>query len=352
MDKKYMFLNSSLTGGGSERVMSIIASEFADMGHDTSMLLLREKNQTTYKTSNKLKCYQLRYGTKNKLIIFMKRFKQVRKYIKEIDPDVVISFMWDINIFTILVTLGLNKKVIISERNCPYKQKNTLKNFGEKYIYPLADKIVFQTEEVKQYYRNSVQKRGVVIPNPVNSQLPYRFNGCREKKIIAAGRLTNQKNFPMLIKAFKKFIYDYPDYILEIYGKGELEIELKELVKNMGIENSVIFQGYTDDLYNKMINAEMYVSSSDFEGISNSMIEALAMGVPSICTDCPVGGAAMMINSGVNGILIPVGDINALYESMCKIASDEKFSKKLSIEATKIREDYSIKKIYEMWKKL
>lgn len=349
MDKKYMFLNSSLTGGGSERVMSIIASYLADMGHDTSMLLLREKEERSYKISNNLRCHQLYYGTNNKIIILIKRFIQVRKYIKEINPDVIISFMWDINLFTILAAIGLNKKIIISERNCPSMQQNPLKKFGEKYIYPLADKIVFQTEDVKKYYRDSVQKKGVVIPNPVNNELPNNLNISREKKIIALGRLTEQKNFPMLIRAFKKFNRKYPEYTLDIYGQGELENDLKDLVINLGLSESVNFHGYINDLYNKICSASIYVSSSNFEGISNSMIEALAMGVPSICTDCPVGGAAMMIQDGINGLLIPVGDENALYAAMCKIASDESFSRKLSNEAIKIRENYSVEKIYRKW---
>lgn len=354
---KYLFVNSSLTNGGSERVMSIIANQFAKNEYDTSMLLLRENKPVDYEISKRIKCYQLHYGTKNKLLILIKRFKQVRKYVKEINPDVIIAFMWDINLFTILACLGLHKKIIISERAHPkVKNKSILINicrtFGQKYLYHLANKIVLQTEQVKQYYPKRIQKKCIVIPNPINPILPERWNGDREKIIVAAGRLTEQKNFSMLIKAYARFYKKHQEYELVIYGEGPLKEELIQEAKKLNVDKFVKFPGYVSDVNQKMLKAGIYVSSSNFEGISNSMLEALAMGIPSICTDCPVGGAAMTIKDGENGILIPVGDEDALYEALVKIVENPDFADKISTEAIKVKERFSQEKLFDMWKEI
>lgn len=354
---KITFVNSSLTGGGSERVMSMIANYFADLNYDTSMILIRDGKQKSYEVSEKLKCIQFNYKFKNKIFIFFSRLRQLRKYLNKYNPDIIISFMWDINLFTLISSIGLHKKIIISERSFPgLKYKNFLKTFvrwfGQKYIYLLADKIVLQTNDVKEYYTKRVQKKCVVIPNPINPNLPKKFTGIRKKVIVAVGRLTFAKNFAMLINSFSKFHYEFPEYKLIIYGEGELLSRLCEQVKTLNLENYVEFPGYIKDVNNKMLDASIYVSCSNYEGISNSMMESLAMGIPSICTDCPVGGARMVIKNNENGILIPVGDTEKLYKSMKKIVENPDFSSMISKNAENVKQQYSINVIANMWLKI
>lgn len=351
---RYLFVNASLIDGGSERVMAMLANQFADSGLDTRMLLLREKEAANYVVSSNLECHQLHYGTSNKFKILIKRFFQVRHYVKEYQPDVIVSFMWDINIFTLLACIGLRCKMIVSERGYPKAEtKNRLgklwKEFGQSYVYLLANRIVLQTGQVQQYYRPSIQKKCVVIPNPINPDIPAVWDKEREKKVVAAGRFTAQKNFPMLIRAFAAFHAVHPDYELIIYGEGNLRSEYTKLINEWNVSDCVQLPGYVSDVNEKMRSAAMYISSSNFEGISNAMLEALAMGVPSICTDCPVGGAAMAIQNGENGILIPVGDEQALYQQMCRLAEDDNYAEALSKNALKIKDKYSIEKIADRW---
>jgi len=141
----------------------------------------------------------------------------------------------------------------------------------------------------------------------------------------------------------------HKDYKLIIYGRGHMLRELKLPRKKLNLEEKVKFPGYVDNLMERIKNASIYVSSSDFEGISNSMLEALAMGIPSICTDCPVGGAAMVIENNKNGILIPVGDVKALSGAMLKIIEDKEFANLLSTEAVKVRKKYDVSKICKKW---
>lgn len=351
--KKILFVNSSLTGGGSERVMVLLANEFANQGYDVTMALVREKEKETYKLDLKVKCIKFKYGTTNKLKIALKRLKDLRKLIKSNDFDVVISFMYDINIITLLSTIGLDVPIIVSERANPSaRNHSSLYKWFEHKCYLKAYKIVFQTEDVKKMYPMYLQEKSEVIPNPVNKNLPKYFEGERRKNIASVGRCIQQKNFLMLIEAFAKFHKLYSDYKLFIYGEGPLLEELKKRVSELGITKNVFFPGYIKNVNEEIQDFSMYISTSNYEGISNSMIEALAMGIPTICTDCPVGGARLMIKNKISGVLIPVGDIEALYNSMIELVENKELAKKISENSIKIRESYSIENVVEKWKKV
>ena len=167
------------------------------------------------------------------------------------------------------------------------------------------------------YYPESIRKKGVVIPNPIAVDNPSTVNSGEENnRVIAAGRLHKQKNFPLLIRAFAAFSKDFPNYSLDIFGEGEEREALQKIVKNLSLTDKVFLKGKTDALFDEFLKSTIYVSSSDYEGISNSMLEAMAAGLPTICTDCPCGGARATIKDGVNGLLVPVGDEDALADAL------------------------------------
>lgn len=353
MEKRILFVNSSLTGGGSERVMTLLANEFVSKGYDTTMVLLRGRKPDTYVLDSRIKCVRFLYGTHNKVIVAAKRAYMLRSLLKSTHFDAVISFMYDINVMTLMSSWGLRLNIIVSERNDPSKRPaSPFYRWFEQKLYLTAKRIVFQTEQVKKMYPSGVQDISVVIPNPVNSSLPNKYLGSRDKIIVAAGRLVEQKNFTMLIRAFAKFHQVYPEYNLVIYGTGPLLIALKDEVMIQKVEEYVKFPGYVDDVNFKMQKAAMYISTSNFEGISNSLLEALAMGIPTISTNCPVGGAAMLIENHVSGILIPVGDEVALYHSMLKIVENAEFADYISGNAVEMCKKYSVEKVAELWRGL
>lgn len=348
MSKEVIFVNSSLTQGGSEKAMSLIANYCVENGIKTHMLLLRNEERT-YSINPKVDCIQFEYKYDNKFYKLVKRIIMMRKIFKNTKAKTIVSFMDDINMVTIIASLGLRKKVIISERAFPLVGRSKLSKVMEKILYPMADIIVFQTDMAKKCYSNEIQKKGIVIPNAINNNLPKRNKDNIEKNIIAAGRFVRQKNFEMLIRAFSKINKIYPEYNLIIYGQGELLSEYKKLVKELEIEKKVFFPGYISNVNEKMASSEIYVSCSNYEGISNSMLEALAIGIPTISTDCPVGGAALAIENNVNGILISVEDEEALYNSINKIIADKEFASRISLEAMKIKERFSLNKIGDIW---
>lgn len=349
MQKKVVFVNLRLTGGGSERVLSMIANYYAEQGIDTQMILLSDEPRV-YPISDKVKiieCYCPMKG--NKLIWHVKRILSIRKAIKASDSDTVISFMWDINMKVILACLGLGKKIIISERADPVSS-NRRKSFDIacKWIFPKADTIVFQTEQVQSYYPINQKQKSIVIPNPVSTKAS-KFTGKRDKKIVAIGRLLPQKNFEMLLNAFHIFHESHKDYILEIYGEGIEKDKLSKLAHDLKISEYVKFKGFVPNIEEEIKNAMIYASSSNYEGISNAMLEALALGIPAVCTDCPVGGAAMVIKNRENGILVPVNDYIAMAKSFNELADNSDLLESISKKAKEVSEIYSIENIGRMW---
>ncbi len=147
------------------------------------------------------------------------------------------------------------------------------------------------------------------------------------------------------MQAFSDFHKEYPDYVLEIYGKGELEETLKKNTAEMGLGERVIWHGFCPDVRKRIADAGMYVLSSDFEGISNSMLEAMAMGIPVIATDCPIGGCAEYIQNGKNGLLVPVGDRKAMADAMKRLAEDQGLAASVSENGSRIREEFPIRVI-------
>jgi glycosyltransferase involved in cell wall biosynthesis len=245
-------------------------------------------------------------------------------------------------VFSVLAAAGLPHRLLVSERNDPTRiAHQRLRNWA----YRKAEKLVFQTEDMKDCFPKDIRQKSAVIPNPVAEGMPEPFQGERKKQVVSVARLQPQKNHKLLLAAFAEFVWEYPEYELHLFGIGELETELHNQAVQLQIEEKVKFRGFSSNVKQEIWDSAMFVLSSDYEGISNSMIEALAMGVPVISTDCPVGGARAYIENNVSGILTPVGNQQALTDAMKRIAGDPDFAKKLSENGAKIKEKYKLSKI-------
>ena len=185
------------------------------------------------------------------------------------------------------------------------------------------------------------------------NQVAEKFFSVKKEKedyYVATGRLNQQKNYPMMIRAFARFVKDYPDEKLYIYGNGDLREELNELIKNLNVERNILLKGPSNDIPDVLKNAKGFLLSSNYEGIPNGLLEAMAVGVPCISTDCPCGGPKMIINHNENGLLIPVGDEDKLYEALCCLENED-LRKKISTNAKKSAESFKPDVIYENWEK-
>jgi glycosyltransferase involved in cell wall biosynthesis len=192
---------------------------------------------------------------------------------------------------------------------------------------------VVQTKVIKSFFPGTVHKKCSIILNPVN--IPERAWECTSgnHKIVSLGRLVGAKNYPMALEAFKLVHDNFPDATYDIYGTGDLRQLLEAESKRLGIEDAVSLKCVTSDVYAVLENAAIFISTSDYEGLSNSMLEAMSIGIPVICTDCDGGGARMMIEDGHNGLIVPKGDIKALYEKIKYLFENETIAVELGRNA-------------------
>lgn len=355
-DKHVVFVTGSLTGGGAEKVISILASQCAEMGADVDMVILRERKRA-FALSDKVKCHQLHSKWKSMQVI--DRILQLRRILREKEKCTIIPFLPIITLYVLIANIGLGHRVVTSERADPRRSifakgcamKDRIGSFLMRRLglYGLCDHMVFQTPDAQACYGRWIRKKSSLIPNPLDTTVLPEPCGAREKWVVAAGRLSEEKNFPMLLRGFAAFYQMYPEYRLTIFGEGKQRAELEALVKELGLDGCVDMPGFVDHLSQRIARAGIYVSTSNHEGISNSMIEALGMGIPAVVTDCPVGGARMFVHTDENGILIPVEDQQAFVNALCRIASDEAYAKRLSQGAAELRKELAAEQICRQW---
>ena len=267
------------------------------------------------------------------------------------DPQLVLLPFHDSCLKNVLfATFGLGIAVIASERNNPYiKGESKFARLKASIPYGLASACVFQTRDALEYYAPMVQKKGRVIVNPLQLKEELVWTGMGNRTIVSVGRLDPQKNQKMLIDAFWMLHKDHPECTLDIYGEGSLRPQLQEQIDALGLQEAVCLRGYDKQVQKRVSEAGVFALSSDYEGMSNALIEALAMGVPSVSTDHPIGGARWLIRDGDNGLLTPVGDADALYKAMAFLLEKPDQAAKMSEKGKQLRQTLSAHNIAREW---
>lgn len=351
---KVIFAISSMAGGGSERVISVLANRFIKDGIEV-LIMMTVGNEIAYQLDELIEIKHIGGMSGGNILKRIERIKKMRRGFKEEREAHIISFAPDTSFFVILAALFTKNRLIISERNdpaiCPYPYR--LRNL----LYRRASCFVFQTEDAKKCFPHYIRKKSYVIANPLSEEIniPKRNEDIKNRyEIVAVGRLEPQKNHALLLESFAIFLgkmkaIDVNHYTLTIYGSGSLHDILKKRAESLGIADKVTFAGFHADIMEKIKNCAMYILSSDYEGISNSLLEAMAIGLPVISTDCPVGGSKTLICSGKNGILVPVGDAKALAGAICKLAENPLLASQMGKEAAKVRELYTAEVISKKW---
>ncbi|MBQ6394904.1 MAG: glycosyltransferase [Atopobiaceae bacterium] len=350
--REIIAFSPALSDGGAERVLSELAGAWADLGCKVTVVELRGKvdGADRYPLSEKVRFLEPEPFEGPRFFRPISEIARIIRLIKERPSATVVALNASSVIKCAVASLFVDNRVVFSERGDPRHQPSSIvSRILKHFAMPLADHVVFQTDYVRGFYPGAVRIKSTVIPNPVRDDLPEPFEGTRSHVIVAACRLAKQKNLPMLFRAFKRFAEDHPDYTLVVYGGGPERKPLEELIRELGIEDRVSLPGFAANVEERMVDAAMFVSSSDHEGISNSMLEALAMGIPSVVTDCPVGGAAQSIENGVSGILTPVGDEDAFLRAMVRVADEPGLAERLGTEAAKIRLRLPLERIARRW---
>lgn len=345
--KKIAFYIGSLAKGGAERVIVNLAEYFHEQGYEVFVVTkLKEKDEYALNPQihRIIADITKEEETDSRICNFFARVRKLRNIWKENDPDLIVSFIRKNNVMALLSSRFLSIPVVVSVRSAPERelQGRMMKKIS-LFLFHFADGIVLQTTQAKSFFSKSLQKKSIILPNPVNPAFINRMQiSDRKKEIVTVGRIDQNKNQRMLVEAFLKIAEKYPEWSLHIYGKGEKEeTALKKMVGDSHLDKQIVFEGQVSDVASGIKDASIYVLPSKCEGMPNALMEAMVLGIAPIATDCPCGGPADLIINGENGILIPVDDGEELRKALIKLMDDEEYCKKIGKAASNI-----VKKIH------
>ena len=353
--KKIIFYIDAMQLGGANRVMANLVDYFSESGSEVILVndILPVPNQKEYEINPKVRREYLDKSHKvnvNKILKESNRIFCLRRLVKREQPEVVVSFMGPPNLRMLIATMGLKIKKVVSVRNDPNKEYgNRMVKWIAKLLFRFADGCVFQTEDAANYFPKNVRKKSRIIFNPVNQKFYIQPVKQEEKEIIWVGRLQSQKNPELALRAFASVKEKFSDYKLIYYGDGELRNPLQEQAKELNISDSVVFYGQVSDIEEKMATAAIYILTSDYEGMPNALMEAMAVGLPVISTECPCGGPRSLIENEKQGILVSCGSERELANAMEKLLSDEALRKEMRRKARKRAEQFHPQLIFNQW---
>ena len=308
---RIVFVCDTLSSGGAERVISSLSNEFAYKGHNITIILLSKvASRPFYQLDKRIRLIFLTTDF-DKKPSFLKKSRLLKQTLINIRPDFVISFLSYVCIYTWWALKSTKIPYFVSERNDPNK-RSKLKQFLLNCSFKKAAGCVFQTEDAMNYYGFIKPNKKTIIYNPVNSLVSCNTKKVSSKKVIlSVGRLEEQKNPFLLIDAFNIFNKTHNDYVLKMYGSGSLKNELETYICDNNIQN-VVLCGNSKTWQQDEFNARVFALSSNYEGMPNSLLEALCLGIPSVSTDCPIGGPKEVKKVFGDGlILTKCGDATA-----------------------------------------
>lgn len=342
-------IHSQIKIGGADRRLIDLANTLAKEKHEVFLYLMSDDNYWGYDIDSNIKIINIAKKSKIPKTQWFSNVFSLRKRLKNDEVDFAVSFIYPMNIQLMLAKRGTKVKTLISERGDPNKQPGGgIWKFLRDKTYGNTDGIVYQTQGARKYYIDHIGLNGKVIHNPVEiGDIVAKPIG--NKVIANIGLLEPHKNQHRLIYAFSVFSKDHPEYRLRICGGGYLEDELKRYANALGVNDKIIWMGKVPDAYKVIAEDDFFVLSSDFEGMPNALMEAMALGMPCISTDCAPGGARELIQHGENGLLSELDDGDDLAKKMKIMADDSGFAAEMGKKAAEIRQTHSSGYIYSQW---
>ncbi len=352
---------SSLGAGGVERVTTSLTRELADSGHDVCLATLARADRDVFAAAPAVQRVSLdlmsaSIGRLDALARNAARVRALRRAIVEASPDVVVSFMTETNVVTLVASRGLGVPVVVSERLHPSEPHLSMPWKALRRLwYPTADLLVVPAAELALCLSRLTPRRPpVVIPNPLSREflesarlLP---NQTERTAILAVGRLTPQKDYPLLLRAFAQVARRFPRCELRVVGEGEERGRLERLARDLGVGQRVRWLGYRRDMVAEYDRATVFVLASRHEGFPNVLVEAMSRGLPVVSTDCP-SGPADLVTDGVAGLLCPVGNVQAMADRVAQLLGSARTRMRLGTEALATRERLAPARIARQWER-
>lgn len=345
---------SSLRKGGAERVISNLASYLDEKGYHVVMVTTHKAEEeynipeSVHRIISEPDETQLNRG---RIGNFMVRFRKLRSIWREEKPDVILSFIGKNNIMAILTSAGLGIPVAVSVRGEPGEEYyNKVLRLAAKYLFRFAKGVILQTKQCMDFFPEAVRKKAVILKNPVNPVFfRERYDGERDKTIVAVGRIDENKNHKLLVEAFSLIAKEHTDYKLIVYGEGDKKEELEKMVLKLGLQEQISFPGSTDSVVDAIYKTRVFVLPSNTEGMPNTLLEAMILGLTVIATDCPCGGPAELILHQKNGLLTPVGDVESMKENLQIVLKNLQMADAMGVNAKITGEIYRPEKVYQEW---
>lgn len=342
---KILFVTANLGPGGAERVISLLANQLVRRGHEVEVAFLK-KRLIFYPLDDQVKTVVLEELCGSSSL--WKKMQGLRRYVRNNNPDVVVPFRISVYTTTIVCLLGSNARIVASERIDPHVADG-LWTLMRKLVLPFVGHLVVQTQYIKSYYPSFIRKKTTVIANPVSEKITI----CKDNKvdksmrIISVARLFPQKNQEMMIRAFAKVAPLFPDWQLVIYGEGPKRENLQMTIDSLQMTDRVLLPGRTERVAEELKRSDIFCMSSDYEGMSNSMIEAICSGLPVVTTR--VSGTEELIEDGKNGFVVERGDETAMATRLSQLMSDENMRSAMRKQNISKAHYFGIDYVTEKW---
>ena len=353
--RKVLFHLNSLEKGGAERVVCTLAGQFYNNGYEV-VIATEWTGKDEYVLAEGVRRIHVGLTDEGgRIHSFLYRIRALRKVLKEERPDVVLAFAKKAIYRALLSTVGTKIPVILSVRTSPVGNYD---HISDRILIPLlynrAAGAVFQTKQAKSFFPKKLQERAAVIINPIQKDYLGRSSPVtRKKEIVQVGRLDRVKDQETLLESMYRVHRKYPDYILRIYGGDSGDGTKEALEESIALHKAggyIFLMGSAQHLEERIEDASVFVLSSYLEGMPNALMEAMALGLPVVATDCPCGGPADLIKSGENGILVPVRNAEAMAEAIMSLLENAELAKEMGMRAMKIGEHAGEAEIFAIWR--
>lgn len=348
---RIMFYNDdiSVSSGGAERVITNLATRFAEAGYDCVMLN-HVKGNDEYPLSGDVRRIIIRpQGTRQGLIKKYDIVAGIRRAVKKERPEILVTFGRGMINRALFATIGLPVKNVISYRNAASDDLKSIKNYIlSRTLHLRANGVVFQTEDARNSYPHRLQRIGAIIPNQVDAKFYENHYEGRRHDVVSVGRLKDRKNHRMLIEAFSK-VAPYVNDNLYLYGDGPEHDNLRQQIMDLGLSERVFIKGSVSNIVESIESAKLFVLPSVHEGLPNALMEAMALSIPCISTDCHGGGPRYLLSGDLGQCLVGINDTEAMSKKMLLLLQDMDLNNRISTLCRHRAESFRPDIVYEQW---
>lgn len=337
--RRLLFFVSSMNAGGAERVAATLANAWAQCGDRVCLVMTHLDSRTSfYPLDSRVQCVAL--GERiipSAIPVLWRKWRALRAIHDEFAPDVVLSFLTNVNVNVLWALRAVSTPILVSERTHPLHSQSAgrLLSWLRLRLYGKARRVILQTERAAQDFATVFKPRSVVvIPNPLPADLlqrapvfPRRL--AQPPQVVALGRLAKVKQFDRLIEAFACLPLKYEYWHLSIYGEGPQRSALEQLIARLGLQARVHLPGNTTEPWEKMQRAGVFVLCSAYEGFPNALLEAMYLGLPCLALDCPSGPAELSEQGQVARLLPAQATIVEMSRALSELLADKGLRQRL-----------------------